>query len=267
MTLKQTIHKHQRAFEMLKEFGLSQNDALIYMYLLERGSETGGSKIALGTGIHRQYVYIGLERLIGMGLVEVVRGGTHNKYRAVGESQIEKIARRRVVEAESIVRELGTFSLVGHEQDFSVHQGERQCQDFEIDFAKNLSRNDEQWVIGGATDRFYEMMGDTYEEFVEIIKAKNLTTYYIGPKEELAAMQKAKKAHPGFIYRSLDGFPKGILNVVVRKDSVATYTFAHPPLVYVIKSTIVAENYKRYFEMLWNMSSPPDGQEMATATP
>lgn len=254
MTDKKQSIPHQRSYEMLLGFGLTQNEARIYLYLIERGLPMGGSKIALGTGIHRQYVYICLERLIGLGLAESVQNGKQKKYRGVSENQIEKIARRRVVEAESLVRELSTFSVVGHEQDFEVHQGNRELQNFEIDFAKQLREDDVQYVIGGATDHFYDAMEDRYDEFVEIINNKKFSTHYIGPEEELGALKKARGAHPGFIYRTLPDFPKGVLNTVIRGDSIAIYTFAKPPLVYVIKSRIVAENYKKYFDTLWKLA-------------
>mgnify|MGYP001603824716 CR=1 FL=1 len=246
--------RHHRGFEMLTEFGLGKNEALIYMHLLERGTEAGGSKIAFGTGIHRQYVYIGIRQLVGLGLVEVVRHGKQSKYRAVGQNQIEKIARKKVVDAEEIVRELNTFSLVGHEQNFEVYQGERQLQDFEIAFANALPINATQYVIGGATDHFYHAMEDRYDEFIEIVKNKKLITNYIGPEEELNAMKKANEAHPGFIYRTIKDYPKGLLNTVIRDNSVSIYSFAKPSLVYVIKSETVAENYKQFFMMLWNMA-------------
>lgn len=251
---KSALAKHQRSIEMLRGFGLSRNEALIYTYLLERGTEAGGSKIAFGTGIHRQYVYIGMRRLIELGLVDVIKHGKQSKYKAIGQSQIEKIARKKVVDAEEIVRELNTFSVVGHDQDFEIYQGNRQLQDFEIEFATALPINGTQYVIGGATDHFYHAMEDRYDEFVEIVKEKKLTTRYLGPEEELSAMKKANEAHPGFIYRTIKDFPKGLLNTVIRNDSVAVYSFAKPPLVYVIKSQTAAENYKQFFMMLWNMA-------------
>ena len=246
--------RHSRGIDLLTEFGLSKNEAIIYTYLLERGTEAGGSKIAIGTGIHRQYVYTCIKRLIELGLVEAAKHGKHSKYKAVGQNQIEKIARKRVVAAEEIVRELDTFSLVGHDQDFEVYQGEQQLQEFEIAFATALPHGATQYVIGGATDHFYHAMEDCYDEFVEIVKNKKLTTNYIGPEEELSAMQRAKEAHPGFIYRTIKDYPKGLLNTVIREDSVAIYSFAKPSLVYVIKSKTVAENYKQFFMMLWNMA-------------
>ena len=254
MTNKKYKIQHERSYEMLIRFGLTQNEAKIYIYLIERGTPLGGSKIALGTGIHRQYVYICLLRLVELGLVESVMSGKQNKYKGVSQSQIEKIARRRVSDAEELVRELDTFSAVGHEQDFEVYQGGRELQNFEIDFARKISEGDVQYVIGGAADYFYDAMEDRYGEFVEIIKNKKFITHYIGPKEELNALMKAKNAHPGFIYKTIPGFPKGITNTVIRDGSIAIYTFANPPLVYVIKSKITAENYKKYFDMLWKLA-------------
>ncbi|MEK7179417.1 MAG: helix-turn-helix domain-containing protein [Patescibacteria group bacterium] len=251
---KLPVVKHQRSLDMLTEFGLSRNEALIYTYLLERGTEAGGSKIAIGTRIHRQYVYIGIKRLGELSLIEVIKHGKQNKYKAVGQNQIEKIANRKVVEAGEIVRELNTFSLVGHEQNFEVYQGSRQLQNFEIAFANALPINATQYVIGGATDHFYHAMEDRYDEFIEIVKNKKLITNYIGPEEELNAMKKANEAHPGFIYRTIKDYPKGLLNTVIRGDSVVVYSFAKPPLVYVIKSETVVQNYKQFFMMLWNMA-------------
>jgi len=48
--------------------------------------------------------------------------------------------------------------------------------------------------------------------------------------------------------------PQGVTHMVIRKDLVLFYSFLTPPLVYVIKSETVAENYKQFFMMLWNMA-------------
>jgi hypothetical protein len=41
----------ERAQKMLHSFGLSENESKVYVYLLERGGEIGGSKIAIGAGL------------------------------------------------------------------------------------------------------------------------------------------------------------------------------------------------------------------------
>ena len=56
--------------EMLKETGLTDSEARIYLALLELGPSLAG-KISRKTGIHRRNVYDITERLIKKGLIAV----------------------------------------------------------------------------------------------------------------------------------------------------------------------------------------------------
>ena len=42
--------------------------------------------------------------------------------------------------------------------------------------------------------------------------------------------------------------------MVIRDEIVSFFSFLNPPLVYVIKSPVVAQHYKAYFMMLWEMA-------------
>lgn len=48
--------------------------------------------------------------------------------------------------------------------------------------------------------------------------------------------------------------PQGVAHMVVRKDSVSFYSFFNPPLIYIVKSEVVAKNYEQFFLMLWGMA-------------
>ena len=54
----------------------------------------------------------------------------------------------------------------------------------------------------------------------------------------------------------MEKLPKGKTHMVIRPDTVSFYSFLNPPLVYVVKSPIIAENYKNFFLMLWEMAKP-----------
>lgn len=237
---------------MLKEFGLSGNEALIYTYLLERGVEVGGSKIAVGTSLHRQYIYLGLAKLIGLGLIEAVAHGKQKKYKAVAPSQIEKIAKKRLFAAEDTVRELNTFSVVGHEQDFEILQGALAIQRYEMVYAERAEPGSEEYIIGGNEHGFEEVMGTELDEYTSIKDAKKMRVLYIGGK---SVETERYKGQTSFTARILPKFPSGETHVVIRADTVLFFSFLTPPLVYVIKSPVVAENYKQFFLMLWDMAS------------
>ena len=81
--------------QKLIDFGLSETEASMYLTLLEHGKELGGTKLALITKLHRQYIYLALPRLLTLGLVEEIGDGKHKKYKARPPVEIEKIARKR----------------------------------------------------------------------------------------------------------------------------------------------------------------------------
>ncbi len=259
MTVKKDLIKNmveKPYLQALVSFGLSGNEARVYVYLLGRGTEAGGSKIALGAKIHRQYVYIALHRLIEMGLVDEIRYGKHGKYKARPPVQLEKIAKKKMVEAEEIVSELQKFSKVGHEQDFEIIQGISAMQDYEVERVASIPEGTEQYFIGGASQGFFDMMAGSYEqEYAPIANRKKLKSYYIGYKEEYNVAENAqvlKRQH--FEFRWLPKFPKGVVNIMIMNDTVSFYTFVNPPILYVVKSKIVADNFKQFFMMLWDMA-------------
>lgn len=244
----------EKAQKMLHSFGLSENESKIYVYLLERGGEIGGSKIAIGAKLHRQYVYLALPRLMQLGLVEEVAYGKLSKYKASSPNEIEKIAKKRVTEAEDIVKELQKFSKVGHEQDFEMYVGDQAIQKYEVAWVKSVKDHEEQYIIGGNTKGFTEMMGDALDEYLITESRKKITTYYLGHTSERGLWSDTILSQNDLRAKFLDTLPLGVSHFVVRKGHVAFFTFLKPSLLYVIKSEAVAENYKQFFLMLWEMA-------------
>lgn len=262
MTLKNTPlairdeNEQEKALQLLESFGLSENESKVYVYLLERGEAAGGSKIAIGTGIHRQYVYLSLPRLMQLGLVEEVPHGKLSKYQATAPREIEKIAKRKVIEAEDIVKTLEKFSKVGHEQDFQVYVGKNAIQKYETEWVHNVKEHENQYIIGGNTKGFMDMMEDALNEYLLAESRRKITTYYLGHTSEKKLWDMGEILSQNDLRaKFIDELPIGVSHFVVRKGEVAFFTFLNPPLLYVIKSDIVSENYKMFFMMLWEMAS------------
>ena len=256
MTLKKTIKikaNESPLTERLVSFGLSDPEARIYVYLLERGSETGGSKIALATGLHRQYVYLAIPQLIKRGLVEEVPHGKQNRYIARPPVEIEKIGRKRALMAGDLARDLNAISNIGNEQDFEVIQGKRAIQQYEMDYVERSLDGDEEFIIGGASSGFSAVMEDTLGEYLSEKQRKNIHVKYIGGPSEVGLYQKYIGVYKNQEYRFMQKLPEGVTHMVIRRDSVSFFSFLNPPLVYVVKSSLVAENYKQFFMMLWEM--------------
>jgi len=238
----------------LNAWGLSRPEAEVYLYLLQKSNESGGSKIAIGTGLHRQYVYIALEKLMDMNLVEAVTFGKHKKYKARSPLEIEKITRKRSIAANDLIYELNKISAIHNDQDFEVLQGVKQIQQFEMDYAYESEKGGEEFIIGGHSKGFTDLMGDELKEYLEEKEKKDIKVHYLGNENERDLYEKVIGSLPNQEHRFMKDLPQGVTHMVIRKGSVLFYSFLTPPLVYVIKSETVAENYKQFFMMLWNMA-------------
>jgi sugar-specific transcriptional regulator TrmB len=239
--------------EKLSLLGLSTAEAKIYIYLLERGTETLVSKIALGAKMHRQQVYTTIPKLLELGLIEEVPDGKMMRYRARPPRALERVAERKIILAEEIAKELETISKLSHEQDFEVIVGREACRVYEIERAKRLEEGAEQYIIGTEHDEYLDIMGDIYAStYVPILEKKKVVTYYLGPqaqkdrREQIDSRQK-------FQVRVLKNLNQGPLATVIHGDTLSFYVNVHPATIYVIKSKKVAEGYKTFFNMLWEM--------------
>lgn len=248
-----TDTKH--ALGMLRTFGLSESEAKVYVYLVERGSPAGGSKIAVGAKMHRQYVYIAIPRLIELGLIEEVPHGKHSKYKAKSPSAVEKIARRKIVEAEDIVKELQKFSKIGSEQDFDIIVGADNIRRYELERARNIQKGSVQYIMGGTSKEFIDALGESYEaEYAPLLKDKSVLTKYIGTSEQGSLSPYLQKQRKHYEIRVIPRMKKGVVNFMICNDRIHFYTFVNPPTLYVIKSKVVAEGYLDFFNMLWEMA-------------
>jgi predicted transcriptional regulator len=251
---KSVLTEHERAATMLQDFGLSTIETAVYIALLEAGRELGGSDIAKKAAIPRQYVYTALPLLRERGLVIEVPHGKQSRYKAVSQGEIEKIAKRKLIEAERLVQELSTFSRLGYEQDFEVIQGAEAIQRYEFQMVETLDTGDTEYIIGGASDGFTKTMGPLLKRYLGEKKKKDIGVKYIGSSNEEPYYKQFIGIYPNQEYRFMNKLPQGVAHMVVRKDSVSFYSFLNPPLIYVVKSPVVAKNYEQFFLMLWDMA-------------
>lgn len=254
MTNRKKQKENGSLVETLNKWGLSKSEAEVYLYLLQKTGESGGSKIALGTGLHRQYVYIALNKLLRLALVESVTYGKYSRYKARAPQEIEKITRKRSIEANDLVYELNKISVIHNDQDFEVLQGVKQIQQFEMDYVYESEKGEEDFIIGGYSKGFVDLMGDQLEEYLDERDKKAIKVHYLGSENERSLYEETVLSSSNPEYRFMKDLPQGVTHTVIRKDSVLFYSFLTPPLVYVIKSETVAENYKQFFMMLWSMA-------------
>lgn len=243
----------QQRINELKDYGLSENEAAVYLYLLTSGANAGATAIAKGGGLHRQYVYQSLDKLLDWNLIQGSPGDKAKKYKANAPEELERNAKRRMLAAEDLTKELNKISNIGNNQSFEVTQGVRAIQQLESDMLRSADNDWECYIIGGATNLYTELMGDLLGRHLAEMKRRKLSVYYLGHESERPLYQKYIGEFENQHYKFLPNLPIGVTHMVIRRDTVSFYSFLTPPLVYTVKSPIVAHNYKDFFMMLWGM--------------
>lgn len=238
----------------MEDAGFARNEAIVYLHLLKSGREAGASKIALATGINRQYVYVTLGKLSNVGLVLPIQVGARNKYKAMPPKAVERFARKKFESASQLAEQLASVSALGNEQDFEIYTGDKQVKEYEFEFVSKLEEDEAQYVISGASENFLSYFGDEYDILARGYKERSLHTFYIGGTHEKESLVYAKKLNPYFEYRLLSGIPNGVTSTVVRNNSLIIYSLARPPLVYELHSKIVSSEFKAYFDVLWRIA-------------
>ncbi len=237
--------------EKLTALGFSKAEGLVYVYLLERGSETGVSKIAIGTKMHRQQVYLTIPLLLEAGIIEEIREGSIAKYKARPPQHLERVARRKMVVAEDLAQELQKISKIGNEQDFEVVVGEQGFRNYEVQRSATLPRGSSQYIIGVRSDKYLYITEDIQDEYTKNLTERDIKTYYLGG-EEAPEIYDSIKYH--FERRTLPNLRLQYMSIVISEGRIAFYGNVDPVSVYTIHSEKISEDYKDFFMMLWEMA-------------
>ena len=241
----------------LVDFGLSPNEAKVYLNLLELG-EVGTSKIVRGTGLHGQLVYKALDKLENEGLAQHVIVKGRRKYSANNPSTLSLIAEDNLRRAKSISKKIMSSYTLANEQDLRIIKGTDTSITDLFNILRDMEDGSTLYVTSGDDDQFVETMGNSFEQYeYERIK-KNISVKYIGSESNRKRLGEKYATRKLFTSRFLpDGF-KGNVNQAVYpgSDLVTISLFAENNSYSItIKDKGISESYLTFFETLWNLAT------------
>lgn len=130
-----------KLFEALKKIGLSENEALVYLVVLEL-KELLPSTASKKTGIKRSTTYLLLDRLAKKGLLSAIKKNGHLYYRAKNPQLFtrEEIQKSKLVQAalqdlhSDLPKLMDTYNSSDDEVAVSVFKGKHGLKQIETDF-------------------------------------------------------------------------------------------------------------------------------------
>lgn len=237
----------------LESLGLTSKEALVYIFLSSREGEVGSSKIVQATGLHGQYVYNALEGLEQNGLIKHVIKNGRKKWSANPPQRIESLIEGKRMIANQVKDALELISRKPDAQEFEVYQGEEQFVAHEFEMLEQTPDNSTIYVIAGKGDRFSEILGDSRRPYNAKGIEKNISVKYIGTADQLEYLKWVQSKRVNFEYRIMPGLHTSSVSTSIHSSAVLFQVYGNPLLVFKIKSTDIAENYRSFFESLWNL--------------
>jgi len=245
---------------VLSQIGLTESEQKVYLALLDLGDSTRG-QIVNKSGVAGSKIYELLQKLHEKGLVSIY---THNKvkhFKPVNPNQILNYLESRknqIIEIESQAKNilpmlLGKFNASKKEQEIELVTG---LHGLEILFREQIeimNSGEICYVIGGtkgsdeiAMQAFFEKIHLLREE--KKIKTKML--FNIHQKKSTEKLYSTTKYH-GTETRYIQHSSPVAINTY--KDRTVIIVFGREITAIHIKSQDVAESFKEYFTLLWNI--------------
>jgi len=237
----------------LQKLGLSEKEASVYVYLMARDNEVGSSKIILATKLHGQYVYNALANLETLGLVKHVLKNGRKKWSANPPHRLESLIESKRIIANQVKDALEKLTTRDESQEFEVFQGEEQFLANEFQMLEEAEVGSAIYVIAGKGDRFSEILGDERRQYNAKGLEKNINVKYIGTFDQLDYLKKVKTTRPNFEFRIMPGLHTSSVSTSIHESSILFQIYGNPILVFQLKSKQIADDYRSFFESLWDL--------------
>lgn len=252
------MQREQEITLVLQELGLSEHEIHVYLVLLNSGMCRAGHIIA-ETRLHRQLVYIALERLRLRELIKQKIVRNRKVFEPLDPAQLVAFQHRRVRLAEGILPTLKSFWSEGQEGvEVELRYGR---EEFFLNLEKlaaSAAKGDKiVRIVGGASDKnFYSFLGRRYEDYVKILRRYGVRKYLIAPEDSAAVFKKKFVKEDGNQLRTLVEGLSAPTYTRITKEMISIEIYSDEPTILRVRNSAVAKSYLDHFNLLWKRAKP-----------
>lgn len=230
--------------ENLIELGFTHNQSVVYLAAIESGTTKAGAIIEK-TGLHRNIVYTVLDELVRKKLVYETKQRGITYYAVANPKALTEEFKSRYELAGEVVQRL-TSIPVGKPEIFTLI-GEEGI----VEYLKLLlGSNFDIYTIGANYGLFnkYETIVKDYLQKREKNNHKSFILAYHDSKKDAARFSATVR----FLSPS---FSRSPLVVDIFGEHVVQFVWQEPVVISIIKHKVIADGYRKYFDILWKVSS------------
>ncbi|MBI4981470.1 hypothetical protein HZC30_08025 [Candidatus Woesearchaeota archaeon] len=237
----------------LLQLGFTENEAKVYLALLEAGLSTI-TKIISKTNLHKQIIYDNLQRLTAKGLVSYVIQSNRKYFQAVSPEKIKDILEEQKKELESkenLLKEILPQLLARKEESkpqslATIYYGKKGLKSI----LEEILTQKEEVLSFGAEGKFRQIFGPYWENY-------NRRREKLKVKIKVIWNEKLKGKRENLLYLDAKYIPKEFDNpasTMIYGDKTAIILWEEIPFAVLIESAKIARSYRNTFELLWKAS-------------
>ncbi len=234
--------------QVLQELGLTENEAKIYLFLLEKGPSTI-TEIINKLPIHRVNVYDILKRLGEKGLVSYIIEGKHKYFAATDPSYFLKILKEKEDLFNKILPDLESKKNSSiHKHEIRVFQGKSGIKAIMEDMLK-----EKQTVyVFGAQGKYEETLPIYFQQFNKKREKEKIKLKVIYSEK----LRELRKKNP-VIFSDVKYIPRvydSPSTTFIYADKVAIIMWINPPIGILIEGKELTKSYMNFWEILWRIA-------------
>lgn len=237
---------------ILKDLGLSQNEAKVYTALIEMGASTA-TKISEKSRVHRTNVYEALDRLKKKSLVACVTKKKTTLFEATDPATLSIIIKEKEAKLNAILPQFKLAQQLSQKKD-SVHLGEGLIA-VKNAYNSTLEKNKPIYTMGSpkaASDVARHFLDKFHRQRI----AKKIPMYHIYNADAKERIDVIKKWPYTYVRVLPAKFNSPVSTGICGDEVTLKFWNKKDGMAITIKSEKVAKAYQNYFDLLWEMAKP-----------
>ncbi len=237
--------------EKLIKLGLTSNEAIVYLALVELGESASG-EIIKKVNKHRSIVYEALDKLKKERLVsETIKKG--KKYFRINDPENLSIQiKDKLRLADEVVKEIKQRSK-NQAPHVNIYEGKDGWQTAYRRLTKELKKGDKIYTLGAGADKWVEAMGDFFVEYEKFCQKNNIQIIMLAYEWQ----RKEIEAHQSQLIRKVRYLPKRLAvpsNTEISPKGIFIQIYTTPLILIEIRTKEVADGYRQHFQALWELA-------------
>ncbi len=240
--------------ELLREVGLSPNEARSYEALLHLG-EASVQEIALRSGVHRRNVYDSMSKLVEKGLATEVFVKGEKNFRAMNPNRLLSLLKEKETRINNVLPEMqAKHEAIEEKEEAYFYRGIEGVKNYLRDILKT---KETVYFIGAKAmwldPRLKHYLPHFQKERKRLgIKFKHIFDYEV-KKQTPEILEFVGKP-----YKFLPENYSSPTMVDIFGDYVVTFVGVEPgklpqePIQFVMKSKRLADGYRKFFDFMWD---------------